>query len=184
MTSTAFDWNEQAIAELRQLWDDGLSCSQIAAKMGCPSRRSVIGKVHRLGLKKRRDAYKRPIVNAGDRSRRNGGAVIAAVRAALERKGKRILVRPGRKSTYGGEVQIVDAGLTTDLPDRDIPVAQRKTLMDLGVGHCKWPIGDPSSPSFFFCGADKAWDRPYCHHHTSRAYSGLPQRRQQREVRA
>lgn len=47
-------WTEQRIADLKQFWGEGYSCSQIAAKMGCGiTRNAVIGKVFRLDLERR-----------------------------------------------------------------------------------------------------------------------------------
>lgn len=37
-----------------------------------------------------------------------------------------------------------------------------KTLMELGREDCKWPIGDPQSPDFRFCGRKQFEGRPYC----------------------
>lgn len=47
-------WTEERIEALRKHWDDGLSASQIAEKLGeGVTRNAVIGKAHRLGLKSR-----------------------------------------------------------------------------------------------------------------------------------
>jgi GcrA cell cycle regulator len=35
---------------------------------------------------------------------------------------------------------------------------------------CKWPIGDPSSSDFHFCGAARVSGRPYCPEHVLVAY--------------
>ncbi|MEM0907525.1 MAG: GcrA family cell cycle regulator, partial [Pseudomonadota bacterium] len=43
-------WTDERIEELRKLWADGLSASQIADSLGGVSRNAVIGKIHRLGL--------------------------------------------------------------------------------------------------------------------------------------
>ncbi|MFZ2868729.1 GcrA family cell cycle regulator, partial [Zavarzinia sp.] len=43
-------WTDERIATLRDLWEQGLSASQIATKLGNITRNAVIGKVHRLGL--------------------------------------------------------------------------------------------------------------------------------------
>jgi GcrA cell cycle regulator len=42
-------WSDERVAELRQLWNDGLSASLIAAKFGT-TRNAIIGKAHRLDL--------------------------------------------------------------------------------------------------------------------------------------
>ncbi len=46
-------WTDERIAKLQKLWDEGLSASQIAEKLGDVTRNAVIGKAHRLGLKSR-----------------------------------------------------------------------------------------------------------------------------------
>ena len=43
-------WTEERVEELKKLWAEGHSASQIAARMGGVTRNAVIGKVHRLGL--------------------------------------------------------------------------------------------------------------------------------------
>ena len=43
-------WTEERVEQLKGLWNEGLSASQIARALGGVSRNAVIGKVHRLGL--------------------------------------------------------------------------------------------------------------------------------------
>lgn len=43
-------WTEERVDQLKKLWAEGLSASQIARTMGGVTRNAVIGKVHRLGL--------------------------------------------------------------------------------------------------------------------------------------
>ena len=43
-------WTEERVEQLKTLWTEGLSASQIARVMGGVTRNAVIGKVHRLGL--------------------------------------------------------------------------------------------------------------------------------------
>ena len=52
MTDTANAWTEERLAELRKLWDQGLSISQIGDALGV-SRNAIAGKAHRMGLPKR-----------------------------------------------------------------------------------------------------------------------------------
>ncbi len=49
----AISWTDERIETLRQLWEKGLTASQIAEQLGGVSRNAVIGKAHRLGLKSR-----------------------------------------------------------------------------------------------------------------------------------
>ena len=43
-------WTYERIEKLKQLWDEGLTASRIAAELGEVTRNAVIGKAHRLGL--------------------------------------------------------------------------------------------------------------------------------------
>ena len=43
-------WTDERVDQLKTLWTEGLSASQIARVLGGVTRNAVIGKVHRLGL--------------------------------------------------------------------------------------------------------------------------------------
>ena len=43
-------WTYERVEKLRQLWEEGLTASRIAAELGEVTRNAVIGKAHRLGL--------------------------------------------------------------------------------------------------------------------------------------
>jgi len=46
-------WTDERIDQLRQMWERGMTASQIAEELGGVSRNAVIGKAHRLGLQSR-----------------------------------------------------------------------------------------------------------------------------------
>ena len=56
------EWTEARVDQLKQLWGDGLTASQIAEKLGGVSRNAVIGKAHRLGLSSRPSPIKRKMI--------------------------------------------------------------------------------------------------------------------------
>jgi GcrA cell cycle regulator len=43
-------WTDERVELLKKLWADGLSASQIAARLGGVTRNAVIGKVHRPAM--------------------------------------------------------------------------------------------------------------------------------------
>ncbi len=47
---TQANWSDDRVEQLKNLWTEGLSASQIARALGGVTRNAVIGKVHRLGL--------------------------------------------------------------------------------------------------------------------------------------
>jgi GcrA cell cycle regulator len=62
------------------------------------------------------------------------------------------------------------------------PKAATANLIDLGRGCCTWPIGDPKSPAFAYCGAAIDGRGPYCVAHRRKAYTA-PDRRERGEDR-
>ena len=86
-------WTDDRIAELRRLNHLGLSAARIAAELGDVSRNAVIGKLLRLGLKLAGAVGPRkpraPSTPA-PRAQRNGGSVIAKLRAQQVRKEREI----------------------------------------------------------------------------------------------
>ena len=68
----ALVWTDKKLAKLKELWEKGLSISQIGEKLDV-SRNSVAGKVHRLGLPKRQS----PISDA--EKAKSGGRKINAM---------------------------------------------------------------------------------------------------------
>jgi GcrA cell cycle regulator len=61
--------------------------------------------------------------------------------------------------------------------DNVVPMSQRKTLLELTEDTCHWPVGDPGSPDFFFCGGKSLQSLPYCAHHSRVAYQPATDRR-------
>ena len=55
-------WTDERVEQLKKLWSEGLSASQIANRLGDVTRNAVIGKVHRLGLEARAKPKKKQIV--------------------------------------------------------------------------------------------------------------------------
>ena len=67
-----------------------------------------------------------------------------------------------------------------ELLDNVIPIGQRRTLLELTEETCRWPIGDPGSPEFFFCGGQALTSLPYCTYHSRVAYQPANLRRDRR----
>ncbi len=164
-------WTDEKVELLRQLWLDGKSASQIAAELGDGvTRNAVIGKVHRLGLSGRvkasapvapRVRQQRP---AGTRppSPRSGGGFRGNTALALAR----------------------DAEIEAEPEFREdvvIPMSLRVTIVELREAMCRWPLGDPTSSEFRYCGIQTQGDGPYCVHHGRMAYQPAQDRRRERE---
>ena len=144
-------WTEERVGILKKLWLEGLSASQIAKQLGGVTRNAVIGKVHRLGLSGRatpsqppRPAFKtprppRPAVSSSSAPRRMAPA----------------LHQPGSHPEPTPVYYVEEPGSAT--------------VLTLGAHMCKWPIGDPASDNFTFCGR-RIGDGSYCTEHARVAY--------------
>ena len=59
--------------------------------------------------------------------------------------------------------------------------AERVTIMELRESMCRWPLGDPTTPEFRFCGANSPiGEGPYCAYHATIAYQPAQDRRRDR----
>jgi GcrA cell cycle regulator len=142
-------WTDERVESLKKLWQDGLSASQIAKQLGGVTRNAVIGKVHRLGLSGRATPSKpaRPVFKAPRPAR-------PAAQPAAPRRISEPMVR---EAAAPAPVRYVD----------EAPGSA--TVLTLGAHMCKWPIGDPSSDGFTFCGRRQS-EGPYCVEHARVAY--------------
>jgi GcrA cell cycle regulator len=164
------NWTDDRVELLKKLWSDGLSASQIAAELGGISRNSVIGKVHRLGLSGR--AKSPPASVPRQRKARSHGTLMRIGRAGV------------RGNTALAALQCYEQELEPEpaLVENIIPIGQRCTILDLTESKCHWPIGDPSSSDFFFCGGKAIEGLPYCGYHSRVAYQPVADRRRDRRV--
>ena len=58
--------------------------------------------------------------------------------------------------------------------------ARKLTLMELTERTCKWPIGDPATDKFWFCGLPSQPGKPYCEAHVGVAFQPMSSRRDRR----
>jgi GcrA cell cycle regulator len=60
-------------------------------------------------------------------------------------------------------------------------MSERVTLMELRESTCRWPMGDPTTPEFRFCGGPSpVGGGPYCAYHARVAYQPSQDRRRAR----
>ena len=141
-------WTPERVEQLKILTDAGLSCAQVARRLGV-SRNAVIGKLNRLGLSR--------------------GRPPAAARPATAQSAAPRLRRPGIMA----QRQILRAVYAEAPPpaqDVTIAGAERCSLLDLAKGKCRWPISDPGAADFAFCGNAAVHGLPYCTGHARLAY--------------
>jgi len=158
-------WTEDRVEEMKKLWRNGWSASEIAKKLGGVSRNAVIGKIHRLRLARHRPASPRKV---------NTPTPVAPQKAngAAPRKsfGTRISAptfHPVGESLAPIEIpsSFVEMRATfpkvTGLPD---------ALLKRAAGQCEFPVGDVTSPDFHYCTNAKGGHSRYCAAHHRAAY--------------
>ena len=194
-------WSDERVAVLKKMWLDGNSASEIAKELGDITRNAVIGKVHRLGLSNRESnasgagsginkAVKsvkrgRPAKADKEPKKRGRPQKIKDTKGFNEMadKGKSITPTSATKRSNDSKPEVVsDLSEETLKSLLKIEMKSKKiSLMDLTERTCKWPIGDPATDSFWFCGHEAEPGKPYCKTHISIAFQPLTQRRSRKE---
>ncbi len=150
------DWNDETIARLRALWDEGHSTAEIGRRMAI-TKNAVVGKAHRLTLPPRPSPIRRE-------------AVVAA-------EPRRPVPRPPMAQEAPTEPAVAQPAAATRPAPAFRPVAAPRP--GPRVSTCCWPIGDPGTPSFRFCDAEAASGKPYCAEHVQLAYVKVRDRREE-----
>jgi GcrA cell cycle regulator len=169
-------WTDERVEQLRQHWIEGKSASQIATLLGHGlTRNAVIGKVHRLGLADRA----KPSSSAPPRPRTSPQQGVR--RAAPPRA-----TAPVAPRVVGGATALAIAQRTEIEAELEayesvvLPMSLRVTIVELKEAMCRWPLGDPTSPDFRYCGSPAA-SGPYCAYHGQLAYQPAQERRRERD---
>jgi GcrA cell cycle regulator len=141
-------WTAERIEQLRHCVVTGLTCSEIAAEIGV-SRNAVIGKIHRLGLSTGRPAGA-PAQSCPPRAGRP--------RAPSQR---RLLQLACLQTPNGGDLIVLGAAA--------VESAHPCSLTELAERKCRWPLGDPISADFAYCGNEAIAGFTYCVGHARMA---------------
>ncbi|MES2539462.1 MAG: GcrA family cell cycle regulator [Pseudomonadota bacterium] len=195
-------WTDERVETLKRMWNEGQSASQIAKELGGVTRNAVIGKVHRLGLSNRvggKDeeeegaAAPAPAVAAKPEPAPRPDPAPAAPRAEAPRPApaapaaSNVTALPVRKAIVpAGQPLPPQPSLNEISPEalasvREVEKRARKlTLMELTERTCKWPIGDPATEDFWFCGLPSLPGKPYCEAHVGVAFQPMSARRDRR----
>lgn len=181
-------WTDERVETLKRMWNDGQSASQIAKQLGGVTRNAVIGKVHRLGLSNRAGggtvkpgsdpeeveevrAAPPPPEPAAPEPKDTAPQAPIPMRRPIVPAGQPLPPQPSAN-------EISPEALATV---REVEkTAKRISLMELTERTCKWPIGDPATDDFWFCGLAVAQGKPYCEAHVGVAFQPMSSRRDRR----
>ncbi len=202
-------WTEERIERLKKMWHEGATASEIAEKLGGVSRNAVIGKAHRLGLEARPSPVKpgdesAPAPAKAKKAESAPKAPPAEKPQPQEQPAPKAAApqpQPQRSRPSGDNIQYRSVGpggfirqgpgdqqapIPPAPPRRLVPakpspeVADKTGLLDLNDRICKWPMGHPGEPDFYFCGAPANPGYPYCVEHCGVAYQAQLPRRDRR----
>ncbi len=188
-------WTEERVDKLKELWNEGMSASQIAKVLGGVTRNAVIGKVHRLGLSNRGAAAPGGETEAKAAEPAKPKAAKAAKPAAAAKAAPTAAAQqaqpPAPAPTTRRTAPVIRDATQPRAPGAPTPeeeaaratlaeiekFAKRVSLLDLTERTCKWPIGDPTDDDFAFCGLPCVPGKPYCENHVAVAFQPMSSRR-------
>lgn len=167
--ATKMEWSSWLDLRLRLLWmKHDLPMVDLCERLGKLEEAAVCGRAQALGLGERpeihlfettkRDA-RRTNVYGDDTDKATLYALNKIKKAAAEgpeeQREPRVTAEKWREATA---------------EDLEIEQDRRCTLLELGTGRCRWPVGNPGEAGFFFCNAEALPLKPYCGPHCQRAY--------------
>lgn len=190
-------WDSGILKKLKSLVGKGLSTAEIGKKLGI-SKNAVVGKLHRMGWN---SGVSESAVEKGKKepAKKAVGRLSAKKIAPMKptgttktlkpiRSAKPVKVSPKVKETK----KVVASAKKTSKTPADVkkvvgrPIATRGTnvhqrivqhaleMANLKPNQCRWPIGDPDSEDFHFCGKPVFVGKPYCYEHCRQAYQFAP----------
>jgi GcrA cell cycle regulator len=187
-------WTDERVETLKTMWSEGKSASQIAKELGGVTRNAVIGKVHRLGLSNRVGGPERPDDEPLDppvdeatpepvaepATGEAQPAATTAPRPAAKETPPAVRAKPaGQPLPPQPSSSEISAEALANLAEV-AKKARRLSLMQLTERTCKWPVGDPATDDFWFCGLPSVPGKPYCETHVAVAFQPMSARRDRR----
>ncbi len=195
-------WTDERVETLKKMWGEGQSASQIAKELGGVTRNAVIGKVHRLGLSNRVGSgggaaskaapKEKPATTAAKAAPKATPkakviASVPAVKEVLELDENGIPISAARRAIIPAGQPLPPQPSANEIsPEALAKVsevekgAKRISLMELTEKTCKWPVGDPATDDFWFCGLGVQQGKPYCEAHVGVAFQPMSSRRDRR----
>ena len=189
-------WTDERVELLKKMWTEGQSASQIAKELGGVTRNAVIGKVHRLGLSNRATttgaaakpaAKEKPAPKPKVEAKPKAEPKPAAPAAKVEPEDKPIPMSAARRAIIPAGQPLPPQPSANEIsPEALAKVfevekgAKRLNLMELTERTCKWPVGDPATDDFWFCGLPVQQGKPYCEAHVGVAFQPMSARRDRR----
>ena len=181
-------WTDDRVETLKKMWGEGQSASQIAKELGGVTRNAVIGKVHRLGLSNRAGfgggkaaPKKETAPKVETKAAKPAAKAAAAAKPAADTPppmsaARRAIIPAGQPLPPQPSANEISPEALASV--REVEKTSKKiSLMELTERTCKWPVGDPATDDFWFCGLTVKPGKPYCEAHVGVAFQPMSSRR-------
>lgn len=157
------DWSEERIADLSRRWNAGETVLQISHNMGI-SKNAVVGKARRLNLPGRESPIRRseggPKPQPPPRVNRAATLPPLPTAQAPEAPGMRLVLASVPDQDADGPMMPREAPRLAAAPGQPLPRPEPGSRFA-----CSWPIGEPGTPGFEYCGEHIVRGRSYCPDH-------------------
>lgn len=193
-------WDNATLKKLKALTGKGLSTSEIGKRLGM-SKNAIVGKLNRLGWNAKAGGAAAATIPV---TTKKTTAKKAQESKASEKKTTTAAQKKvaGAKTTKVTEKKVATAAKKAEKPaakttaktpakSKAEPKTSPKTsaknlamhqriiqhsleMANLKPNQCRWPIGDPDSEHFHFCGETVFVGKPYCYEHCKQAYQFTP----------
>lgn len=181
------DWTGEAIDQLRALWAEGHSTAEIGRRMGI-SKNAVVGKAHRLNLPARPSPIRRePGAPRPAQPRRIAAPAPRTAPMPMRRLepgiGATLAPRPVPPLAAPGSyaprpAQAIGAPQPAPVAAPVLATAVVRPFPRASQRSCCWPMGEPGTAEFRFCGGEAIPTKPYCAEHAAIAYVKVRDRRE------
>ncbi len=171
------NWNDKKIEKLKQLWDKGMPTAEIGKKLGF-SKNAIVGKVHRLGLSNRNS----PIKTSVAKIKKDVSKSVDIKKEKLVKVKSEISETSSKKSLKEKVLQSKNESQKTNLEkSKGDSLVKGVPLVELTLDRCCWPIDNPNSDDFTFCGKKVFKNKPYCLEHCLVAYTNSANSAEEKE---
>jgi len=199
-------WDNITLKKLKALVGKGLSTSEMGKRLGM-SKNAVVGKLNRLGWNAKAGSVatsknvpaksKKTPVKPTAKTPATPKTKVATKKIAAKSTAKKTPAKPAtKKVAVSGKSKKAPAKVTTKVTQSKQTKTSSKTsaknlamhqriiqhsleMANLKPNQCRWPIGDPDSENFHFCGKTVFTGKPYCYEHCRLAYQFTPPKKKQ-----
>ena len=199
-------WDNTALKKLKALVGKGLSTSEIGRRLGM-SKNAIVGKLNRLGWNakagsntsakkettkaktsktpaKAKPVVKAPAKKAVTPKTAKKTSVVSKAKTKTTPKTPAKKTTTAKPAVKAKPVDVPKKKESAKSSAKNLAMHQRiiqhsLEMANLKPNQCRWPIGDPDSENFHFCGKTVFTGKPYCYEHCRLAYQFTPPKKKQ-----